>query len=156
MLLTRLGSDQPGDVTNAARAIVKALAAENMDLHDLASILTQSGPRRDDGPPHQERREPPRSKPSRASAGASAFAEGAAEPETDWQKVATFCVSRSGLLKPNESEFVHDIYRKLVVDQYARLSVRQRSYLLDIERRIRDFDERRKARAADENDFRKN
>lgn len=39
-LLPLLASDQDGEVASAARAISRALAADNLDLHDLARILT--------------------------------------------------------------------------------------------------------------------
>ncbi len=39
-LLPLLASDQDGEVASAARAITRALAADNLDLHDLARILT--------------------------------------------------------------------------------------------------------------------
>lgn len=38
-LLPLLASDQDGEVAGAARAIRRALAADNLDLHDLARIL---------------------------------------------------------------------------------------------------------------------
>lgn len=48
-LLPMLASDQDGEVAGAARAIGRALSAENLDFHDLARVLaahTASDPRR--------------------------------------------------------------------------------------------------------------
>jgi hypothetical protein len=50
-LLPLLASDQDGEVAGAARAIGRALSAENLDFHDLARVLTV--------PPAPEPRRPP-------------------------------------------------------------------------------------------------
>ncbi len=61
-LLPLLASDQDGEVAGAARAIRRALAADNLDLHDLARILAgrAEGGARPDEPseakPHDSRR----------------------------------------------------------------------------------------------------
>jgi len=39
-LLPLLASEQDGEVAGAARAITRALAADNLDLHDLSRLLT--------------------------------------------------------------------------------------------------------------------
>jgi hypothetical protein len=58
-LLPMLASDQDGEVAGAARAIRRALSAENLDFHDLARILTAQPASDLRRPPFGGRREEP-------------------------------------------------------------------------------------------------
>jgi hypothetical protein len=83
-LLRMLSSDKPGEVVAAASAIMRTLATEGLDIHNLADALCQ--PVR-------------RAEVKAQSAAASA-------DDTDWHSVACECEAHGAALTVREQKFV--------------------------------------------------
>ena len=111
-LLRLLSSDKPGEVAAAASAIMRTLATEGLDIHNLADALCQ----------------PPRR--------AEAKAQSAAAPadDTDWHSVACECEVHSAALTEREQQFISNM-----VSWTARRTPteKQQAWLLAIFNRVR-------------------
>jgi hypothetical protein len=103
-LIRMLGSDRDGEVVATVVALKRALAANGLDLHDLADRLTRQNKSEPDvAALLQARRE--------------GFRQGyrAAQEDFDtsdtltWREVAEFCAARSDLLQPYEAKFVRQM-----------------------------------------------
>jgi hypothetical protein len=110
-LLRMLSSDKPGEVVAAASAIMRTLAAEGTDIHNLADAVCR---------PAVPRAE---AKAQRASASADS---------TDWRDVARKCEACSAALNERERKFVNDM-----VGWRTTPSEKQQAWLLSILNKVR-------------------
>ncbi len=110
-----LSSDRDGEVVAAARAIMRTLQAEKLDIHVLAGAiekpngaLSETDAKRiydagfDDG----------FRKAENAQHGSGTFRNVDGNP--DWHKMALFCQQRAEQLEEKHREFIHDIASRTV------------------------------------------
>jgi hypothetical protein len=88
-LIPRLATDHEGGVVATVRALRRTLAAQGLDLHDLARAVTDP----DERVVYVERPPDPPRRPS------------APEPR-DWRWTAAWCLDRADLLSDSEHGFV--------------------------------------------------
>jgi hypothetical protein len=110
-LLRLLSSDKDGEVLAAASAIMRTLAAEGSDIHNLADTLCRPAAHR-----AEERAQ-------RASASADC---------TDWREVARECEAHIAVLNERERKFVNDM-----TGWRTTPSEKQQAWLLSILTKVR-------------------
>ena len=114
-LIPRLASDHDREVVATVRAIQRTLAAQKLDLHDLAhSLAPKPVPVFDDAPPPSNNGWRPTFDP-------------------DWREMAEYCRRHLGRLSAREQDFVRTISR----DWRGMPTERQFQWLQAIHRRLK-------------------
>ncbi len=129
-MIRMLSSDRDGDVIAAARAILRTLRAEKLDIHALAGAiekpnggLSETDTKRiyDAGFNDGFR------KAENAAHGSENFRNVDGNP--DWHKMALFCQQRADQLEQKHREFIHDMASRTV---WREPTERQGKYLFSL------------------------